>query len=277
MKKYSILVNTCDKFEDCWDPFFKLFSIYWPDYEGTIYLNTEYKGYSYGNLNIIAVKGALKNNIPKTERATWSDCFKWALETMNEDIVLYMQEDYFLNKKMDSNTFNTYVNAITTSKSIDCIHLTDKSAGGDELFTINDLKLYSIPKHHKDRVSCQAALWKKEVLKSYLKPYESGWNFEWWGSKRAAYINHNFYTTNNNVNSDNGRNIIPYEVTGVIGGKWYPGVVQLFKDHNIEMDFSKRGFFESKTLTFNERLNAKLKRLPVEVKSYIDLLKLKYS
>lgn len=30
---YSILVNTCDKFEDCWNPFFKLLSIYWPDYQ----------------------------------------------------------------------------------------------------------------------------------------------------------------------------------------------------------------------------------------------------
>lgn len=44
--KYSILVNTCDKFEDCWNPFFKLFFLFWPDYNGVIYLNTEYKEYS---------------------------------------------------------------------------------------------------------------------------------------------------------------------------------------------------------------------------------------
>jgi hypothetical protein len=93
--KYALFVNTCDKFEDCWDPFFKLFAVYWPDFEGTIYLNTEYKEYTYENLNIVAVQGALKNNIPKTERATWSECLKWAMETIEEDVVLYLQEDYF--------------------------------------------------------------------------------------------------------------------------------------------------------------------------------------
>jgi hypothetical protein len=56
MGQYSILVNTCDKFEDCWDPFFKLFKFYWPDYTGTIYLNTEYKDYSFEGLTIVSLK-----------------------------------------------------------------------------------------------------------------------------------------------------------------------------------------------------------------------------
>lgn len=56
--KYSVLVNTCDKFEDCWNPFFQLFSLYWQDYKGTIYLNTE-KDYSFDGLDIIPVKGCV--------------------------------------------------------------------------------------------------------------------------------------------------------------------------------------------------------------------------
>lgn len=43
--KYALLVNTCDKFEDCWIPFFSLLKKYWPDCSGKIYLNTEYKSY----------------------------------------------------------------------------------------------------------------------------------------------------------------------------------------------------------------------------------------
>ena len=27
----TILVNSCDKYEDAWEPFFKLFSIQWPN------------------------------------------------------------------------------------------------------------------------------------------------------------------------------------------------------------------------------------------------------
>ena len=57
--KYSVLVNTCDKFEDCWNPFFQLFCMYWQDYKGKIYLNTEYKDYSFPDLDIIPVKGCV--------------------------------------------------------------------------------------------------------------------------------------------------------------------------------------------------------------------------
>ena len=274
--KFALIVNTCDKFEDCWDPFFKLFSIYWPNFEGTIYLNTEYKNYSYGDLNIIAVQGSLNNKIPKNRSATWSQCLKWALEVVKEDIVLYMQEDYFLNMKIQNSVFNNYIKLFSISKKIDCIHLTNKSALGKEIFQLNSLKLYSISIHDKDRISCQAALWKKEVLNSYLKSYESGLDFEWWGSKRSVYLNHHFYTTNKIGNSFDERNIISYEMTGVIGGKWYPGVVKLFKDNNIEIDFSKRGFFERQKIIFKDRLFRKLNNLPSNIRGYFSVLKLKY-
>ena len=68
--KYAILVNTCDKFEDCWEPFFKLFALYWPDYKGPIYLNTEYKTFTYGNLNIISLKICEKKK--DHSEITWS-------------------------------------------------------------------------------------------------------------------------------------------------------------------------------------------------------------
>lgn len=277
MKEYSILINTCDKFEDCWDPFFKLFSIYWPDFRGTIYLNTEYKDYSYDGLEIIALKVCEKHKIPKSQRATWSQCLKWALEEMEDEIVLYMQEDYFLNRKINNNLFEEYLKFLTNSKSIHCVHLTNKSAKGINLFKDENLNLYSISRIDRDRISCQAALWKKEVLKAYLRTHENGWNFEWWGSKRAAVLNHFFCTTNNENNSDLQKNIIAYEVTGVIGGKWYPGVVPLFTKHEIQMDYSIRGFFLVRKQTLKERLDAKLKRVPIEIRSSLDLLKLKLS
>jgi len=54
----SIFVNTSDNFEDCWDPFFKLFSIFWPNCPFPIVLNTETKDYSYPGLNIRCTKVA---------------------------------------------------------------------------------------------------------------------------------------------------------------------------------------------------------------------------
>ena len=123
--KYSVLVNTCDKFEDCWNPFFKLFCMYWKDYKGKIYLNTEYKDYSFPGLDIIPVKGCVGKKI-NGSFATWSQCLKWALDSIPEDIILYLQEDYFLKSQVQTSMIDDAVNLMLENKDIKCIHLTDQ-------------------------------------------------------------------------------------------------------------------------------------------------------
>ena len=89
-KEFSILINTTDSFSDCWGPFFHLFCEYWPNYDGKIYLNTENKTFSYQNLNIISVQNGLKNG-------TWSECLEHAVNKIDEEYFIYLQEDYFFN------------------------------------------------------------------------------------------------------------------------------------------------------------------------------------
>ena len=36
--KFAILIVSCDKYSDLWDPFFKLFFKFWPDCPFNIYL-----------------------------------------------------------------------------------------------------------------------------------------------------------------------------------------------------------------------------------------------
>ena len=80
MNSYSILINTCDAFEDCWEPFFRLWSLYWPGCPAPVYLNTEYKTYSGPEKGVVSLKSCAGRNIPVRRRATWSQCLKWALE-----------------------------------------------------------------------------------------------------------------------------------------------------------------------------------------------------
>ena len=268
--KYSILVNTTDSFEDCWFPFFTLFKKFWPEYTGKIYLNTETKVYVHEGLNIISIQN---NIISPNNKITWSECFMRALDVIEEDVILYMQEDYFLKDFVKNDVFENFVKLITENSDIDCIHLTDQGSPSDKMS--EHPNLYTIPKIHQDRISCQAALWKKEILKQYPRKYETAWNFEWWGSKRAAILNHNFYVVDNNCVKLNTFEIIPYLFTAVVGGRWLKEVVPLCVDHNINIDYSKRGFFERKTSTLNMRIRAKLKRLPIEIRSYTGLIQLK--
>ena len=48
----TIIVNTCDRFEDCWNPFFILLEKFWTNCQHPIILTTFDKKYDYsGNLN----------------------------------------------------------------------------------------------------------------------------------------------------------------------------------------------------------------------------------
>lgn len=265
MSNYALLVNTCDNFEDCWEPFFKLFKEFWPDFDGTIYLNTEYKEYSYPGLDIIAVQGCAKHNFPKGKRATWSQCLKWALELIKEDIVLYMQEDYFLKSEVKNAIVTNFVELIQKHQKIDCIHLTDQSVianGPSEYSKLDDVVL-----KQRYRICCQAALWRKESLTYYIKPKESAWEFEEFGSKRAAKAHHNFYVIDQSWVKLNEFEIIPYIFTGIIGGRWKSEVVHLFKKWEISIDFEKRGFHENRPpKPLNEKVNYNLKKLPIYLK-----------
>lgn len=271
---YSILVNTCDNFEDCWIPFFKLFTIYWPDFTGTIYLNTEYKDFSFSGLDIVCTKVCEVNKVSRSVRATWSQCLSWALEVIDTDVVLYMQDDYFLKDFVKNDIVEKYVQMMVENTDIDCIHLTDQAVNGEFIAPEYD-RLFTIPLVHKDRISCQAALWRKDVFKQYPRSYETAWNFEWWGSKRAAILKHNFYVVDRNWVKINEFEIIPYVFTGVIGGRWFKEVITLFSKHKIEMDYSRRGFFEENQKTIKQRLQAKIKRVPIEIRSSLGLLILK--
>lgn len=270
--KFVILINTCDKFEDCWHPFFKLFSKYWPDYNGKIYLNTEYKNFAFPGLDIICTKVCLVNKIPKEKRATWSQCLKWALQQIDTDKLLYMQEDYFLCDYVRVGEINKFIDLMNENPEISCIQLTN---GGIPAINISKFNfLFRSNPDYFSYASCQASLWDKEVLISLIRDHETAWNFEWWGSKRAKYLKYDFLVVDPESYSDKNQ-ICPYLMTGIIGGKWYKPVIELFKKHQIEIDFTERGFYdEDLKPTIRKRIKTKLSIW--KFKSILEILKMKY-
>lgn len=242
MKTYSILVNTCDSFEDCWSPFFRLWSLYWPGCPVPVYLNTEHKEYSGPEGGVISLKSCAGRKIPGRGRATWSQCLKWALEAMETDLVLYLQEDYFLTAPVDGEAVGRYAELMHAHPEIPCIQLTPegipavKPSRYEGLFTSDpDYPWYAC---------CQGALWRRKALASLLREVESAWKFEYFGSRRAKYSRMEFLTVDPALFSREEYRIIPYIFTGIVHGKWYRPVVELFERHGISMDFSRRGFFD---------------------------------
>ncbi len=269
--KYAILINTTDSFEDAWVPFFKLFEKYWHNCTQKIYLNTEKKHFSYPSLDIIPIKNSI--NLVN-DSLTWSECLIKALDYIEEDYVLYMQEDYFLRDYVDDKLINELFE-LMCYEDLDCIHLTDQSTPGPFNKQIYD-KLWEIKKNAEYRISCQAALWKKSDLKSHIKKHESPWYFEIYGSKRSKKYNHKIFVVNKNIYGIGKKEIIPYIFTGIKRGKWNKEVVDLFIRNNITVNYIKRGFYD-RELDYNSHtfirklINLNLNKIKMKSLSLIDL------
>ena len=241
LSKVGVLVNTCDRFEDCWELYFHQWKKYSNGLDWPLYLNTEWKDYQFPEgikgyaLAVCKARpdyaGWSKEGIP-----TWSWCVEHALNLMPEDFVLYMQDDYFLTRELDTKVLNEVVSIMEKESDIDCVYL-NKNANG-----IHKEAVYSNWKRvsRKDSyfVSCQAAIWRKSALLQLLRTHESAWQFERWGTRRARALRYHLYMA-----AEANYSPVEYFCTGIVQGMWLHPVEDLFYEANIKMDFSRRGFW----------------------------------
>ncbi|SFG62156.1 hypothetical protein [Pedobacter insulae] len=235
---YTILVNSSDNFEDCWDPFFTLYQKYWNVANVPILLNTEFKtGYRFGNLPI---KCSAANAASPGRRLSWSECLMTALQQIDTDLVLYLQEDYFIEAPVNAALIEEMVKMMQANEEIKYIGLTHFgnfppfapwAADGRVVKVLNS----------RYRISTQAGIWRRDTLLNYLKPEENGWMFEIFGTQRAKLRNELFLTLNREAPP-----AVLYTHTGIIKGKWHPAMPALFAKNGIAVDFARRGLYRAK-------------------------------
>jgi hypothetical protein len=244
---YTILVNTSDGFDDCWNPFFILLNKYWSNCQAPILLNTEHKDFSFYPLNI----KASKVNSGNVKRLTWSECLIEAIKKVDSPLILYFQEDYFIESIVNVPIIDQFAKMMILDDTIKHIGLTN--FGSYPPFNIypEDKRLMIVSNKSKYRISTQVGLWKKETLLKYLRSDENGWMFEIFGTQRSTLGNDLFLTSNRALFNEHNP-IILYKVTGIIKGKWLTSIPVLFEQEGIEVDFSQRGFYKQKYILFRK-------------------------
>lgn len=239
---YSIFLSTCDAYRDCWEPFFLLFKKYWPDYCGTVYMVTdnltfEYEGINIKCLNINTIKG-----VDPSVNISWGKRMRWAMEMVESDIILFMQEDFFLKGQVQNRYVEEFAHLMVDHPDIKCLHLTRpkiKDADKSEFEHLYNMKL-----KQRYRADCQPALWRKQELYDVLEDEYSPWQMEVFGSKKSAKMAHRYLIVDKNWVKRGEFEIIPYVATGIAKAKWEKTVIPVFKENGIEMDYSIRGFYE---------------------------------
>ena len=261
MENITILINTSDGFEDCWDPFFKLFNKYWKKCKYPIFLNTEFKYYRYDGIQLKTTQV----NLPYPNRKlTWSECLIYALKQIDTPLVLYLQEDYFIDNEVNTSDIEDFIQLMLLKKEIAYIGLTDGGNYPPFDKTEIDKRLLCVNSKGKYRISTQAAIWRRDILESYLLPHENGWMFEIFGTLRSHKRNEMFLTINRDYYKSNA--LISYVLTGIIKSKWHEKMPAIFKKNEIDFDFSKRGFYNEKPILFRKVETAKkLLRNPLNI------------
>ncbi len=231
----TVFVNSSDGFVDCWPPFFHLLDHFWPEH-GPVLLNTEQRTWpeapSYVRCSQVALGEA--------KRLTWSECVIRGLRQIETPLLLYFQEDYFLECQVRHDIVEAAVAKMMADPTIGHIALTRH--GSEPPFEpYPDPAYQAIRTRARYRISTQAALWRRDVLLSYLDPVENGWMFEILGTLRARRRPDTLLAAR--YDDAAGGPAIDYTHTGIIKGAWHPAMPALFAEHGISIDFDRRGFY----------------------------------
>ncbi len=251
-KALAVLVVSCDKYSDLWSIFFRLLKKYWPDCPYQIYMGSnnvqcEEKG-------VIPI--CIGNDI------AWTDNVAKMLECIEEPYVLILLEDIFLSARVD----NEYIKRLLcyiVDHDIDCLHLHNHYTGikcMDKELGVQFIEAGS--PYYVHAVEC---IWKKEMLKKFLIPGYSAWDFELKNSKTVKPGEQSFAAVKKNV----------FEIkNGVIRGKYLKSTVGFLASEGIEVDIYNRGVFEDANI--KQRISAQFTRLKLRVYVLLRLYKINF-
>ena len=243
----SLLVSSCDSYEDLWEPFLNTFKKNWPDCDIEKYFITENKKFIKNDFTTI--KCGLKKN--------WTDRLYYSLSSIEDDYVILMLEDFFLRSKINNEDIHYFIKYIQ-KYDLSMIRLIKRPQG-----TCLNTKHPKLTQIHKDdlfRVSTQATIWNKKILKNLLKKNENIWEFELNGSVRSKSLM-NFFCVKNNV--------MTYRHHVVERGKWFPWYAFYYSFVNkVGIDLKTRsvmGLFETFKWILNKFFAAFFSKLPAFV------------
>ena len=224
----SILIYSCDKYEDAWEPFFTLFFRYW-DCPYDVYLCTESKKYDHPKVKTINTLG------------TWTERMQKAVREIPTKYVIGMCEDFFFRRPVKQGIIGNCVLYMEHDHTIGCFNFEKERQPNIPLQKTDYLDFAQKPADgHGFQKSCQATLWRKKYLEELLDCKLDAWHWEW--QEREYHMKHMVW---NGLLTEMAFDYGLYNKNrfGIVQGKWVKDdVVPLFEREGIEVDFSKRGF-----------------------------------
>ena len=209
-----VLMMTCNRYNQVWEPFVTLFKKYWP--------NCPYR----------FVMGTDIGNYPGVETIElgkdygWSDNCIEILKKLKEDRVILFFEDFLPTEPFDTERVRQLVRHSIDHK-VACLRLAP-CPGPTAPWGATDV-LGELQPQDPYRLSLQTAIWDRKILLELLQPGENGWETEIKGTIRASKRIEPFLSV------WRGESPTPYFITAVVKGKWEDGAIDLLKKEGISL------------------------------------------
>lgn len=217
----KILVLSCDKNQDTFEPFHHCMEKYWPDHPEVIY-STETIGNPYYKTICI--------NYPLEK---WTNRIKRTLDVIDDNKILVMVDDRFIRKPVDIERINYSCEIL--SGNIACINY-EQSFDKKDINT-NFIQFKKRTHGSEYEVSIMCGLWDRDKLKDVLGSARTPWSVEL-DPKPCGY---DFYINSGDLIIDWGYRTFTY--AGIIKGKWCREVVPFFEKEGIKINYKLRGFY----------------------------------
>ena len=221
----ALLIHSCDRYELLYKGFEYFFLKYWNfNIDCTCYFATEEKE--------VTIRGF--KNI-RSGKGEWADRLSFLLkEKVKEEYVIYLQEDMWLNKKINAGFFNELF-TLAKENNWDQIKLhssTVYKTHPTDLY-IHGFNISKIDNKNSDfLMSHQVTLWKKEFLLAQLHKREHPWRNERKGTTRLKKINPEIYQID--YFAENGNREINKNYNPVLRSEYYTISINGILSDNVQ-------------------------------------------
>lgn len=169
--KLAVVVSSCDHFENCWEPFIFGFRKYWPDCPYPVYIISNFKELADETVRFIKVG----------EDRAWATNLRTAVEQIDAEYILYMQEDYWLNAPVDTAFFEQQLRYCDEQR-VDHLRLSQPFM---DQYRIDDTHALSPAEKEKYAFALQTIIWRRSTLLEMVVDGWTGWDFE---AKICRYV-----------------------------------------------------------------------------------------
>lgn len=215
-----ILVLSCDKNEDLFEPFHHCMEKYWPGHPTIIYYTNSVPNPFYRTISV------------NHELSQWTKNVNEVLSQIEDEQVLIMIDDCFIRRPVDDKRVKEAAGLLKGN-----IALMNFELSWDEMDEVTEYPGWKRRKHGREyEVSIMCGLWQKDKLMKVLEPVSDPWEVEY----RQNTCGFDYYINSGDLIIDWGYRYLKH--AGLKMGKWCREVVPFFEAEGISIDYSKRGF-----------------------------------